>query len=47
MYMSIPQLEQLLKDRQASALNSARTVGTNAGRKIIAPRGTRVRIPGF
>ena len=43
MYMSQPQLEQLLKDRQASALNSARSVGDHVGRKIATLRGRRVR----
>jgi hypothetical protein len=44
MYMSIPQLEQLLKDRQASALNSARSVANRSARKPTAHRGRRVRV---
>jgi len=43
MYMSILQLEQLLKDRRDSALNSARSVGNYDRRKVAVVRAKRVR----
>lgn len=45
MYMSLPQLEQLLKDRRESVLNSARSAENRAKRKWSVTRGRRVRIP--
>ncbi len=44
MYMSILQLEQLLKDRQASALISARSVATQGARMPAADLGSRIRV---
>ena len=41
MYMSLPQLEQILKDRQASAKHSARRVSAKTAR----PTGRRIRTP--
>lgn len=43
MYMTIPQLEQLLKDRQDSAMNSARTANNHDWRKLARARLRRVR----
>jgi len=45
MYMPLPQFEQLLKDRQASALKSARSAGDQTRRRPAAGRGRPVRNP--
>lgn len=42
MYMTQPQLEQLIKDRRESALNSARSIG-NVERRKYVPRARRLR----